>query len=63
MLRTEIRVLVFWGANRSQYSVLLEMVNILRVSATEISELRMKTSFFYCMLDSELVNHLSWSST
>jgi len=43
MLRTEIRLLVFWGTGRSQYSALLEMVNILRVSATEISELRTKT--------------------
>jgi len=63
MLRTEITVLVFWGTGSSQYSVLLEMVNILRISATEISELRTKTTFFYCMLDSELLHHLSWSST
>jgi hypothetical protein len=43
MLRTEITVLVFWGTSSSQYSILLEMLNILRVSTTEISELRTKT--------------------
>ena len=32
MLQTEITVLVFWGTSRSQYSVLLEMVNILSFS-------------------------------
>ena len=63
MLRTEMTVLVFWGTSTSQCSILLEMVNILRVSATEISELRTKTSFFYCMLDSEPLHHLSCSST
>jgi hypothetical protein len=34
MLRTEITVLVLWGTSSSHCSVLLEMVNILRVSAT-----------------------------
>jgi hypothetical protein len=59
MLKTKVSVLVFWSTSRSEYSVLLEMVNFLIVSAIEISELRTKISFFYCMLDNELLLHLS----
>jgi hypothetical protein len=43
MLKTKVTLLVFWGTNSSEYNVLLEMVNFLRVSVTEISELRTKT--------------------
>lgn len=50
MLRTEIKVLIFWGRSRSQYIVWLEMIKVLRASATEFSELRRKTSSFYPML-------------